>query len=274
MDLYKTTAYRMSQLLTNAYSTSFGMSTRLFSATVRPHIYAIYGMVRIADEVVDSYNGPHQRQLLDDLETEVKAAIKRGYSTNPIIHSYALTAARYGIHLAHITAFFKSMRMDLTKKTYDQAEYETYIYGSAEVIGLMCLKVFVDDNATYQKLEKGAASLGAAYQKVNFLRDIKADAGDLGRWYFPFSSLEFFDEKAKLRIIQDIDNDFENAKKAVNQLPDSSRRAVQLSVTYYQALLDKIRTTPAEKLKTHRIRIHNARKLQLFVAGRLPSREA
>lgn len=268
MELYESTSYTISQVLTKAYSTSFSMSMRLFSQDIRPHIYAIYGMVRIADEIVDTYMGDDRRELLDELEKEVKAATKRGYSTNPVVYAYALTARAYHIPNTLVTAFFKSMRLDLTNHIYDQALYETYIYGSAEVVGLMSLKVFTADETLYDKLERGARHLGAAYQKVNFLRDIKADAEGLRRWYFPFSSYETFDDKARDRIIKDIDRDFKQAKKAANQLPESSRKAVMLSVTYYETLLNKIRRTPANVLKNRRIRINNFKKLGLLVKAR------
>lgn len=261
-------------LLTKAYSTSFSMSMRLFPPEVRPHIYAIYGMVRIADEIVDTYTGKDQRELLDELEKEVKAATKRGYSTNPVVHSYARTAKQFDIPTALVTAFFKSMRMDLSPQNYTQSLYETYIYGSAEVVGLMSLKVFTNDDRLYEKLERGARHLGAAYQKVNFLRDIQADAAELGRWYFPFSSFETFDDTARDRIIKDIEKDFTQARKAIAKLPESSRRSVALSMAYYELLLKKIRRTPARILKTRRIRINNLKKLQLLVAAKVRRSEA
>ncbi|MEO6110013.1 MAG: phytoene/squalene synthase family protein [Candidatus Saccharimonadales bacterium] len=274
MELYEKVSYAISRELTNAYSTSFSLSMRLFSPSIRTHIYAIYGMVRIADEIVDSYSGADQRELLDTLEKEVKAAVKRGYSTNPIIHAYALTAHRFSIPNSFVTAFFKSMRMDLQVQTYDQTKYETYIYGSAEVVGLMCLKVFTDDEALYLQLEDGARHLGAAYQKVNFIRDIKADHETLGRWYFPFSSFMTFDDKVRGRIIKDIEKDFVLAKRAAAQLPETSRRAVELSITYYSTLLEKIKKSPASRLKTHRIRINNAHKMSLFIKVGTSRREA
>ena len=265
MDLYTTTAYKLSRDLTRAYSTSFSASIRLFSPELRLHISAIYGLVRIADEIVDTYDGQDQRQLLDGLEHETKAAIKRGYSPNPIVHAFAITAKQYKITNDLIVAFFKSMRMDLSPKFFTQELYETYIYGSAEVIGLMSLKVFTDDEVLYRKLEKGAARLGAGYQKVNFLRDIDADATGLGRWYFPNSSFETFNDKIKDSIIKDIQKDFSAGEKAAYKLPQSSQKAVLLSITYYRALLNKIAKTPAETLKSKRIRINNVQKSALFL---------
>ncbi|MFY9228586.1 MAG: phytoene/squalene synthase family protein [Candidatus Microsaccharimonas sp.] len=267
MELYTRTSYTLSDTLTKRYSTSFSMSMRLFPIEMRAHIAAIYGMVRLADEIVDSYDGPDRGPLLDDFEDEVKAAVQRGYSTNPIIHSYALTAKRYDISNTLVTAFFHSMRMDLTKQTYDQATYETYIHGSAEAVGLMCLYVFVDNPKQYAALEKDAARLGAGYQKVNFLRDIKSDHESLGRWYFPFSSFDQFDEAAKARITRDIEKDFQAGYRSALKLPISSQRAVLLSIRYYSLLLKNIKRTPAATLKTTRVRVSTPRKLIFFIGA-------
>ncbi|MBC7459464.1 squalene/phytoene synthase family protein [Candidatus Saccharibacteria bacterium] len=258
-------SYKACQLITTSYSTSFGLSITLFDSVLRPHIYAIYGLVRIADEIVDTYTGPDRRQLLDDLEAQTKAAITSGYSTNPIVHSFALTARQYDIGFGLISPFFKSMRMDITPKTFDQKLYDNYIYGSAEVVGLMCLKVFTADKKLYESLAGGAGKLGAAYQKVNFLRDIAADAEGLGRWYFPISSYADFDEKTKSLITKDIEEDFAAAKKAIIDLPASSRKAVELSYVYYSQLLKKIKATPAKTLRLKRIRINNVQKTALFM---------
>jgi len=260
MDLYTATSYKASRLVTNAYSTSFGLSIRLFEPSLRPHIYAIYGLVRIGDEIVDTYDGVDQRELLDSLEAETKRAIKSGYSTNPIIHAFAQTARTFDITSTLISPFFKSMRMDLTPQTYDQKKYETYIHGSAEVVGLMCLKLFVDSPEEYAFFEPAAKRLGAAYQKVNFLRDIAADANELGRWYFPNSSKETFDEKTKQAIINDIEQDFLAAKSAIDTLPASSQKAVALSYQYYIGLLNKIKLTPAHVLLKTRVRLNDSQK--------------
>lgn len=265
MELYDTTSYAASKLVTNAYSTSFGLSIRLFHASLRPHIYAIYGFVRIADEIVDSYDGPDQRDLLDNLELEAQDAIETGYSTNPIVHAFALTARRFNITDDLIAPFFDSMRMDLSPQTFDQTVYESYIYGSAEVVGLMCLKVFLNNEIAYEELAKSAGKLGAAYQKVNFLRDIAADSKGLGRWYFPIGSATSFDETTKQTIIGDIRADFTAAQKGIADLPQSSRHAVTLSFRYYSQLLEKIEQTPASELLQTRIRINNAHKAKLFV---------
>ena len=264
METYTRASYRASKLVTDEYSTSFGLSIRLFNPSLRPHIYSIYGLVRIADEIVDTYKGDNARQLLDSLENEVSDALASGYSTNPIIHAYVTTARRYDIPVSLLAAFFESMRMDLTSHVYTQSLYETYIYGSAEVVGLMCLKVFTDDAGLYDSLSDGASHLGAAYQKINFLRDIAADHELLQRWYFPEGSYETFDELAKARIIEDISYDFAVGKVALHKLPASSRKAVALSYHYYQLLLQKIDATSAKKLKQQRIRIPTPRKLLLL----------
>jgi phytoene/squalene synthetase len=265
MDNYAIAAYRSSAAVTRTYSTSFGLSIKLFAPELRPHIYAIYGLVRLADEIVDTYRGSDARLRLDELEAEVKRAIKTGYSGNPIVHAFALTAQTYHIPQALIKPFFHSMRSDLTPKTFDQKAYEAYIYGSAEVVGLMCLKVFTNASPLYDQLESGASALGAAYQKVNFLRDIRSDASELRRWYFPKSSFETFNDAAKKRIEKDIYKDLVKARKALVKLPKSSRKAVLLSVAFYESLLRKIEKTSAAKLTQKRIRINNAMKTLLFI---------
>ena len=265
MDQYTSACYEASKLITNRYSTSFGLSIRLFAPELRKHIYAMYGLVRIADEIVDTYKGSDQKTLLDDLESETLRALKTGYSTNPLVHAFAVTAGKYTITPQLITPFFESMRSDITPQLFNQSAYETYIYGSAEVVGLMCLKVFTNDAALYNSLEPGAKRLGAAYQKVNFLRDIAADANTLDRWYFPEGSYKTFDEKAKTTIIKDIESDFTAAKPAIDALPHSSRKAVLLSYHYYSELLKQLKLTSARELKRKRIRVSDARKAALFI---------
>jgi len=265
VDRYTIASYKTSKLITNAYSTSFGLSIRLFEASLRPHIYAIYGLVRIADEIVDTYDGPDQQTLLDDLESETLRALGSGYSTNPVVHAFITTARQFNITATLIAPFFESMRMDLHPQQFNQKLYDTYIYGSAEVVGLMCLKVFTNDAKLYASLESGAKRLGAAYQKVNFLRDIAADAEGLGRWYFPMGSYNTFDEAAKTAITKDIAKDFAAATKAIAALPNSSRKAVELSYQYYSQLLKRIELTSAAALKQKRIRINDAQKTALFI---------
>ena len=265
MDTYTKVSYATSKLFTTAYSTSFGLSIRLFKPSLRPHIYAIYGFVRIADEIVDSYTGSDRREILDDLEAQTKVALKTGYSSNPVVQAFIVTARQFNITKDLIAPFFNSMRMDSTTQKFDQKLYENYIYGSAEVVGLMCLKVFTADEVAYQKLEAGAKRLGAAYQKVNFLRDIASDANTLNRWYFPIASFETFDDAAKNSIITDIKKDFTAAEKAIAQLPSSSRPAVLLSYQYYSKLLKEIEQTPASLLLKKRIRVSDIQKTVLFI---------
>lgn len=264
MDLYRTTSYLLSEFLTRKYSTSFSLSTQLFSADRRKHIYAIYGMVRIADEIVDSYAGTNQRELLSELHADVLRAIDCGYSANPLVHAFGQTARQYGITDDIIAPFFASMAMDIDKTSYTADEYATYIHGSAEVVGLMCLRVFTEgDEAEYQCLVAPASSLGAAYQKVNFLRDIKADH-ELGRWYFPSGSFNTVDEAWKQDVIIDIEADISDARTGLASLPYDAERAVALSIEYYGGLLEAIKNTPAEKLKNTRIRVSDSKKLALL----------
>jgi len=269
MELYNNVSYRLSEELTSRYSTSFSMSSTLFSSSVRPHIYAIYGLVRIADEVVDTYRGNDADKQLEKLRRDTMHACRQGFSTNPILHAFAITAKKFSIGEELIAPFFASMKTDLTATVFTQKEYETYIHGSAEVVGLMCLKVFTDDSELYGQLEKGAQALGSAYQKVNFLRDIQADYNQLGRVYFPGVTFEKFNDKTKRSIIKNIRKDFAQAEAAVHQLPDSARRAVYASLLYYTALLDAIEKTPTSTLLTRRVSIPKLRKLTLLLKARI-----
>lgn len=267
MQLYTDVSYELARVLTGRYSTSFSLSSRLFGPEVRPHIYAIYGLVRIADEIVDTYKGADAGAQLERLETETYEAISSGYSVNPIVHAFAAVARQFGISRELIAPFFASMRSDLTEQKFDQHAYDAYIYGSAEVIGLMCLRIFVQgDDRSYDELKKGARSLGAAYQKINFLRDFKTDYEQLGRVYFPEVTFENFDDAAKNAITSDIERDLRQARASLKQLPPSSRRAVTLSIYYYQRLLDRLTRTPAQTIRTTRLRLPNAYKLWLYAA--------
>jgi 15-cis-phytoene synthase len=268
MDTYTRTAFATSRLFTERYSTSFAMASRMFGQEVRPHIYAIYGLTRVADEIVDTYRGTAAAQLLRDFQTETMTALHTGYSTNPIIHAFAVTAQTYAIDHVLLDPFFASMATDLDKTTFTQHEYEQYIHGSAEVVGLMCLKVFCgQDQSLYAQLKTPAARLGAAYQKVNFLRDVADDYTQLGRCYFPNTSFETFDDAAKQNIIADIEQDFAAALPAFKQLPRSARPAVVASYRYYSALLAKLNATPAVVMKQKRVRVSNVRKLMLALPG-------
>ncbi len=274
MDLYTKTSYSLAKKLTENFSTSFSASSTLFSSSLRPHIYAIYGLVRIADEIVDTYRGGDMKQQLDALEEGTYVAISRHYSSNPIVHAFATTARMYNIDKELIAPFFESMRTDITPpKKYNQFEYERYIYGSAEVVGLMCLKVFCGGDAKhYGALKSGAQALGAAYQKVNFLRDIGEDSRSLGRVYFPsLDSIKDFNDTSKIAIENDIMADLKHARTALLKLPKSSRYAVSLSYEYYSRLLVIIKRTPAETLKHGRVRVPDYQKIFLLIKTKLRS---
>jgi len=266
MELYTQTSAKISDDLLRAYSTSFGFSSLLFPKRVRSHIANVYGLVRIADEIVDTYRGTDSLEILDNLENETYKSIKRQYSANPVVHSFALSAKEFNIEKSLIKAFFESMRTDLTKTNYNKKSYEQYIYGSAEVIGLMCLAIFCEGNKSeYDRLSGGAKRLGAAYQKINFLRDLASDSGELGRIYFPNVDIENFTENSKNEIIENINEDLNAADIALSELPTEYRKAVYLSRLYYGKLLSKINKTPAEKLKVERIRLNNLYKIILFM---------
>ncbi len=274
MDLYTNTSYELSKLLTLRYSTSFSSSSKLFARTIQPHIFAIYGLVRIADEIVDTYEGSDKRAQLDALEQETYTAMKTGYSANPIVHAFALTAVQYDISAQLIAPFFESMRMDLTPQKYDKKTYETYIHGSAEVIGLMCLRVFVEgDSAQYDTLSTGAKALGSAYQKINFLRDIASDFNDRQRVYFPGVAFETFNDVTKEEILEDIRKDFRTAHSALLHLPITAQKAVKLSVSYYYELLKRLERTPSSILKKQRVRVPTARKIYLRVVQPKPNQK-
>jgi phytoene synthase len=268
MELYTDTSYKLAAVVTQQYSTSFSTSSRLFNASVKKHIYAVYALVRIADEVVDAYRGRDARERLDALETETMAAIKTGYSTNPLIHAFAHTAREYGIGKTLVSPFFESMRTDLTATTFTQQEYARYIYGSAEVVGLMCLKIFTQDAEQYRQLKPAACALGAAYQKVNFLRDMRADWEQLHRVYFPGVAFDTFDDQQKAAIIADIEDDFDRALPAVAKLPKQTRTAVNLSYTYYTSLLATLKKASAAEIKQHRFRVKGSKKVLLYVRAK------
>lgn len=259
-----------SKVVTETFSTSFSSAITLMSKDIRQDIYNIYGLVRIADEIVDTYQGKDAGKLLNDLEADVYATLKIGFSANIIVHAFALTANKYNIGKDLIKPFFHSMRMDLTKKAYTQKEYREYIYGSAEVVGLMCLKVYVGgDQKEYKKLEKGASALGSAFQKVNFLRDVKDDYETRGRFYFPGLKLGDFNDSSKAEIIKDIEKDFKVAKASIAHLPKNSRFATALAYDYYQELLKELKKKSAAELLQRRISVSKATKLKLLAKAKL-----
>lgn len=269
MQLYDQLSFEAAASVTKAYSTSFSAATRLFPHTVQPHIYNIYGLVRVADEIVDSYEGKDAPELLDNLESEVYQSIKTGYSSNLIVHAFAQTAREFGIDKNLVAPFFASMRADLTEKTFTQQAYKTYIYGSAEVVGLMCLRVFTPEQKLYDRLAPGAQSLGSAFQKVNFLRDFADDWTRLGRCYFPNVTFESFDNTMLEKILKDIETDFAKAHKAIDQLPPHAKPAVQLAYNYYMKLLGTLKQQSADDIKKTRYRVPNWMKVAMYAQIRL-----
>ena len=264
--LYDQLSSQVSRQTTKLYSTSFSLGILLFSKGIRPHIYSIYGFVRLADEIVDTFMGYEQERLLNEFEKDTYKAIEEGISLNPILNSFQATVNEYDIPLHLIDAFLKSMRMDLHMSNYNQAEVSEYIYGSAEVVGLMCLKVFCNgDDEEYQRLSPNARSLGAAFQKVNFLRDLKDDFQLLGRTYFEDIDFNNFDEESKQKVEADMRVDFDHALEGIKQLPVSSRFGVYIAYIYYRALLNKIEKTHYSTVAATRIRIPNHSKYLLLL---------
>ena len=270
IQLFHNVSEKCSRLTTEEYSTSFASAIRLLHHDMRKPIYNIYGFVRFADEIVDTFHEHDKAQLLDQFKTETYAAIRRGLSLNPILHSFQSTVKQYGIDPDLIEAFFRSMEMDLRKNFYNQDEYSEYIYGSAEVVGLMCLYVFCEGNKeTFTKLKPAAQSLGAAFQKVNFLRDVKSDYNDLNRMYFPGIDFKNFTPSMKSRIETDIANDFKHAYDGIVQLPWKARFGVYVAYKYYLSLFLRIKRIQASKIMRERIRIPNYLKAIIVVRAGL-----
>ena len=257
----------LSKVVTEKYSTSFSIATKLIDKSIRQDIYNIYGFVRIADEIVDSFHRYPKKEILDRLEKEVYLAINQKISINPILNSFQETVNKYKIDIELIEAFLRSMRWDLNKKSYNNKnDYEKYIYGSADSVGLMCLKIFVKgDNVLYDNLKNYAMALGSAFQKVNFLRDINIDYETLNRTYFPGVDVNKFDEKSKKNIIDEIENDFNIALKGVMLLPNEARFGVYTAYKYYIKLLEKLKKTPSLKIKDARIRVPNYEKAYILI---------
>ena len=256
MHLFNDTSQLCSKITTEMYSTSFSSAIKLLHTDLRTPIYNIYGFVRFADEIVDTFHGFDKAMLFEEFKKATYDAIERGISLNPILHSFQMTVNQYKIDHALIDAFLYSMELDLGKHTYDRAGYETYIYGSAEVVGLMCLYIFCDGNqAQYEALKPAAKSLGSAFQKVNFLRDVKADFEGLDRMYFPDCDFANFTQADKLAIEQDIQKDFDEAYAGILNLPIKARFGVYVAYKYYLSLFKKIqRLEPAHILES-RVRI-------------------
>ncbi len=251
-----------SKYTTRYYSTSFSLGIRFLGRDFHAPIYAIYGFVRFADEIVDSFHGFDKITLLNRFRTDTYEAIEQQISLNPILNSFQEAVNRYKIDRVLIDTFLDSMQMDLHKSQHNQNSYEQYILGSAEVVGLMCLRVFTNgDTALYDMLKPAAMKLGAAFQKVNFLRDAKDDYQTLGRNYFPGVCFSNFSLESKRRVEQEIEEDFKEALMGIRKLPKSSRRGVYLAYFYYKKLFNKIKSSPAQSLMKERIRISNAHKL-------------
>lgn len=263
--LFDDISARTSQMVTNRYSTSFSLGVRFLAKRFHNPIYAIYGFVRFADEIVDSFHEYDKEELLKDFKADTFKAIAQGISLNPILNNFQQVVNTYQIDHSLIETFLKSMKMDLTPRKYNQKGYEDYILGSAEVVGLMCLKVFVEGNQEYyDELRYSAMKLGSAFQKINFLRDFKADQYDLGRLYFPQLQNNTIDEKIKREIEDDIKHDFEEGYKGIVKLPKDARFGVYVAYTYFNNLYKKITLTPVSRIMDERIRIPNNQKYFLL----------
>ena len=263
-----------SKEVTKSYSTSFSSATKLLSPKIRQDIYNIYGFVRFADEIVDSFHDYDKEVLFNDFEKQMYDAIENKISLNPILNAFQETVHKYQIPAHLYESFMSSMRKDLHKSTYKTVEeYEQYIYGSADVVGLMCLKVFVNGNSEmYDKLKEDAKRLGSAFQKVNFLRDLKADHDDLNRTYFPNVNLMELDEASKMRIINEIEADFKAGLRGIVQLPAEAKLGVYTAYVYYSKLLHKLKKTPSLQIKSKRIRVNDYQKVGLLAQSYLSCR--
>lgn len=265
--LFDTVSYDCSKLVTKAYSTSFSLATKMLYKPIRNDIYNIYGFVRLADEIVDSFHDYDKEALFDLFSNELELALKNKISLNPILNSFQYTFHKYNLDKDLVNAFMNSMRLDLHKSKYlTLEEFNNYIYGSADVVGLMCLRVFVKgDDTKYNELKESAMALGSAFQKVNFLRDLKADFDGLNRSYFPKTDLNNLDETSKQQIIADIESDFEKGLAGIKRLPIEAKFGVFMAYRYYHKLLKKLKNTPAPQIKSTRIRVSDPQKVELLM---------
>jgi 15-cis-phytoene synthase len=265
--LFDTVSYQCSKIVTKSYSTSFSLATKMLAKSIRDDIYNIYGFVRFADEIVDSFHDYDKKTLFDSFSRDLEDALTNKISLNPILNSFQFTYHKYGIDKAFVDAFMTSMRLDLHKSKYlTEEEFKIYIYGSADVVGLMCLKVFVKgDDSKFNELKDSAMSLGSAFQKVNFLRDLKADHDGLNRSYFPNTDLNNLDENSKQDIINDIEEDFAKGLQGIKMLPIEAKFGVFMAYRYYHQLLKKLKKTPALQIKNARIRVPNHKKIELLM---------
>ena len=255
-----------SKIVTNTYSTSFSLATKMLSKNIRQHIYNIYGFVRFTDEIVDSFHDYDKAVLFKDFSSDLEKSLKNKIHLNPILNSFQATYHKFNIDKDLVDSFMSSMEKDLNKKKYmSNEEYKEYIYGSADVVGLMCLKVFVNGNSEkYEELKSFAMSLGSAFQKVNFLRDLKDDFEILNRSYFPNTNLSQLDEESKIKIIDEIEADFKEGLIGIKKLPLEAKFGVFMAYRYYSQLLKKLKKTPALDIKNTRIRVPNYKKLELL----------
>lgn len=272
--IFDTVSFECSKNVTKSYSTSFASAVKMLSPSIRQDIYNIYGFVRFADEIVDSFHDYDKEKLFDLFEDDLYKALENKISLNPILNSFQHTVSKYDISIELINAFMKSMKLDLFKSEYKtKEEYHEYIYGSADVVGLMCLKVFVKgDDAKYEILKESAMKLGSAFQKVNFLRDLKADFEDLSRTYFPNTNLKQLDEISKKQIIDEIEADFKAGYEGIVKLPLEAKFGVYVAYVYYKKLLSKLKNTPSSEIKNARIRVPDYQKIGLFAKSYLTYR--
>lgn len=264
--LFDQVSHQCSKLVTESYSTSFSLATRMLSNEIRQDIYNIYGFVRFADEIVDTFHEYNKPVLFERFKQDLENALQDEISLNPILNSFQETVHKYNINREYIDAFMQSMEWDLSKKVYDSdKDYKQYIYGSADVVGLMCLKVFVKgDQSLFDSLKDAAMALGSAFQKVNFLRDLKADFDHLERTYFPNVDMNCFDEDSKQLIISEIEADFKNGLSGIFKLPDDAKFGVYTAYKYYMRLLKKLKRVPSTQIKSKRIRVPNYQKADVL----------
>lgn len=270
MELFDKVSLKTSKMVTNQYSTSFSLGIRFLNKDFREPVYSIYGFVRFADEIVDTFHKYNKKELLSEFEKETYNAIERGISLNPILQSFQKVVNDYKIDRWLIEAFLKSMSMDLEKTNYDEKGYKEYILGSAEVVGLMCLRVFVrGDQKTYDDLKDDAMALGSAFQKINFLRDLRADYKGMGRIYFPELKIEKLTPSVKAEIEKDIELDFDKGLNGIKKLPKDARLGVYVAYIYYRSLFNKIKKLQPETILNKRVRIPDSQKMMLFAGSYL-----
>jgi len=268
--LFDTASIKCSRLITRSYSTSFSLGILFLDRSLHDHIYSIYGFVRSADEIVDSFHGYPKKELLDKFKNDTYSAIEDGISLNPVLNSFQATVNQFQIDRELIDSFLYSMEMDLSHQDYDEEQYNRYIWGSAEVVGLMCLRVFCDgDGQKYDELTPSARKLGSAFQKINFLRDLKDDYCTLGRSYFPEINMEQFDETCKKQIEADVLQDFNDGYEGIKRLPKSARFGVYVAYVYYKSLFNRIRQSSHHQILQSRTRIPNLQKYFLLLRSYL-----